>query len=331
LTTVVVTDHAWPSVDIERAILADAGAGVIVAPPDPEELARLVQDSDAILTNWRTIPEAPLRRAGRCVAIGRYGIGVDNIPVEVATELGIVVANVPDFCVDEVSDQVIALLLSCARRIPELANAVAAGEWGLARAAGIERLRGGTLGLVGFGRTARAVAPKAAVFGLRVLAYTPRLHDADVPESVERAPSLDALLATSDYVSLHMPATPETAGLIGAPEFARMKPTAYLINTARGALVDEEALAQAVRDGTIAGAGLDVLSAEPPPDGHPLIDVRGVIVTPHSAFYSETAILEVRQRAAANVARALRGETPHSVVNQAVLASPFLRIAMLDQ
>lgn len=322
MATVVVTDHAWPSVDIERRLLGDLGAEVVVAPEAPLELARLVEGADAVLTNWRTVPDAALRRASRCVIVSRYGIGVDNIPVDTATELGIVVANVPDFCLDEVSDHVMALLLSCARRIPQLSEG-----WELARAAGMARIRGQTLGLVGFGNTARALIPKALAFGLRVLVYTPRLRDGDVPPPVERAASFDDLLARSDFVSLHVPVTPETRGLIGERELARMKPTSYVVNVARGALIDEDALARAVKSRAIAGAALDVLATEPPPEKHPLIGLPGVIVTPHAAFYSEAAIEEVRTKASENVALALCGELPPNIVNPRVLETAGVRLA----
>lgn len=323
MATVVVTDHVWPSIDIERRLLGELGAEVVVAPKDDDELAQLVEEADAVLTNWRTVPEDALRRASGCVIVSRYGIGVDNIPVDAATELGIVVANVPDFCLDEVSDHVMALLLSCARRIPQLSQ-----RWELPCAAGMARIRGQTLGLVGFGNTARALVPKALAFGLHVLVYTPRLRDSDVPAPVERAVSLDDLLARSDYVSLHLPATEATRGLIGEQQLTRMKPTSYLINVSRGALIDEDALARAVRSRIIAGAALDVLVTEPPPEGHSLVGLPEVIITPHAAFYSEAAIEEVRTKATANVVSALRGERPQNIVNPRVLQAAGLRLSM---
>ena len=326
--TVLVTDAAWPSLEIEREILAGAGAKLLVADPgDEAELLGLVSRADAILNNWRPISATLLEAAPRCLVVSRYGIGVDNIAVERATELGIVVANVPGFCVDEVSDHAMALLLACGRRLPALSEAVRRGEWTIEPARGMHRLRGLTLGLVGFGGIARAMVPKAAGFGLSVIAWTPRLDQTVLPDDVRAASSLDELLRASDFVSLHAPATPETRSLIGEPELRAMKPGAFLINTSRGALIDEEALVRAVVENRIGGAALDVLSIEPPPSDHPLLHLDRVLVTPHSAFYSEEAVAVVEQRAATNVAAVLSGRLPDSVVNREVLESPALRAA----
>jgi D-3-phosphoglycerate dehydrogenase / 2-oxoglutarate reductase len=324
---VLVTDYAWQSLDIERGILSEVGAELVVAEAGDEALIEQARDVDAILTNWRRVPPEALDAAPRCVVVSRYGVGVDNIPVERATELGILVTNVPDFCLDEVSDHAMALLLACARRVVTFANSTAAGEWRLLELGrGLPRLRGQVLGLVGFGNIARALVPKARAFGLEVLAYTPRLQPGTL-DGVETTDDLGALLARSDYVSLHAPASPETRGLIGEAQLRQMKPTAYLINTSRGALVDEDALRRAVTEGWIAGAGLDVLSQEPPPAGHPLIAVDGIVVTPHAAFYSEASIAELQHKAARNVATVLRGEVPATVVNREVLDAPQLRLA----
>jgi D-3-phosphoglycerate dehydrogenase len=325
---VLVTDHAWPSLEIERAILAEAGAELVVAGPEEAELIELAAGADAILTNWRRVPEAALDAAVRCLVVARYGVGLDNIPVERATELGMIVANVPDFCVEEVSDHAMALLLACARRIVTFARSTRAGAWDLAGLGqGLPRLRGQRLGIVGYGNTARTLIPKAQGFGLDVVVCTPRLQAGrDASTDVETTGDLEHLLATSDYVSLHAPATPETAGLIGEAELRAMKPTASLINTSRGALVDEDALLRALQEGWIAGAALDVLATEPARAGHPLLALDNAIVTPHAAFYSETAIAELETKAARNVAAVLRGELPATIVNPAVLALPAYRL-----
>ena len=325
--TVLVTDYAWPSLDIERQILAGVGAELLVAETgEPDELVALAPAADAILTNWRRVPPEALDAAPRCLVVARYGVGVDNIPVERATELGILVANVPDFCLEEVSDHAIALLLACARRIVPFARSTAAGRWELGLGRGMPRLRGQTLGLVGHGNIARALIPKAQGLGLRVLVYTPRLRAGVQAPGVEATADLDRLLAESDYVSLHAPSTPETRGLIGEPQLRRMKPSAYLINTSRGALVEEAALERALQEGWIAGAALDVLAQEPPPPDHPLLARDDCIVTPHAAFYSEAAIAEVETKAASNVATVLRGEVPETTVNPAVLERPSFRL-----
>ena len=314
---VLVTDYAWPSLDVERRILGEIGAELIVADSGgDDELVALAADADAILTNWKRVPPEALDAASRCLLVSRYGVGLDNIPVDHATELGILVTNVPDFCLEEVSDHAMALLLACARRVVVFARATRGGLWDLAAETGPSRLAEQTIGLIGYGNTARALVPKARGFGLRVVAYTPRATPAT--GEVELTNDLDCVLAESDYVSLHAPATRETVGLIGARELRLMKRTAFLINTSRGALVDEDALARALEERWIAGAALDVLRQEPPSADHPLLTLDNVIVTPHAAFYSKTAIAELQTKAATNVARVLTGSLPHSVVNPGV-------------
>jgi D-3-phosphoglycerate dehydrogenase len=326
---VLVTDHAWPHLDVETAVLAAAGAELVVARHgDADELAELARDVDAILTCFARVPATVLDAAPRCRTVARYGVGLDNIPVARATELGMIVANVPDFCVDEVSDHAMALLLACARRVVTFARSTRAGEWDLAGLGrGLPRLRGQRLGIVGFGNTARTLIPKAQGFGLEVIVHTPRLAAGrDAATDVETTGDLAHLLATSDYVSLHAPATPATNGLIAEAELRAMKPTAYLINTSRGALVDEDALVRALGEGWIAGAALDVLGVEPARADHPLLALDNAIVTPHAAFYSEAAIAELETKAARNVASVLRGEVPATIVNPAVLDLPAYRL-----
>jgi D-3-phosphoglycerate dehydrogenase len=326
---VLVTDYAWPSLDIEREILGEVGAELVVAETgEPAELVTLAADVDAILTNWKKLPAEALDAAPGCLVVARYGVGVDNIPVAHATDLGILVVNVPDFCVEEVSDHTLALLLACARRVVTFARSTHAGEWnllGLGR--GLPRLRGQRLGIVGFGNIARTLIPKAQGLGLDVLVYTPRLAPGrDAETGVETTNDLGYLLAVSDYVSLHAPATAETRGLIGEAELRAMKPTAYLLNTSRGALIDEGALVDALREGWIAGAGLDVLAEEPARSDHPLLGLDNAIVTPHAGFYSEPAIAELETKAARNVATVLRGGVPATLINPEVLDSPAYRL-----
>lgn len=324
---VLVTDYAWPTLEIERTVLAAVDAGLMVSESGaPDDLLRLAPSADAILTCFKQIPPTVLDAAPRCRIVSRYGIGLDNIPVEHATQLGIVVTNVPDFCLDEVADHTLALLLACARRIVDYAQATRAGVWSQQSARPMVRLAGQTLGLVGYGNIAARVAQKARALGLEIMAYTPRLR-ADALAPWGRATNdLDELLAQADYVSLHAPLTEATRGLIDARALRRMKPTAYLINTARGAIVDERALRQALREGWIAGAALDVLSQEPPAADHPLLGLENVILTPHAAFYSQEAIADLETRAAQHVAQALRGQIPNHVVNPAVLAQPNCRL-----
>lgn len=329
--TVLLTDYAWPSLEIEREILAAVGAELLVAETGEEgELAALAPRADAILTNWKRVPSEALDAAPNCLVVSRLGVGLDNIPVERATELGMLVTNVPDFCLEEVSDHAMALLLACGRRIVTFARSTHARAWDLELGRGLPRLRGQTLGLVGFGSIARTLVPKARGFGLEVIVYTPRLTVDALPDGVRPAASLEELLSESDYVSLHAPSTTETRGLIGEAELREMRSTAYLINTSRGALVDEAALARALAEGWIAGAALDVLSQEPPPPDHPLLGLDEVIVTPHAAFYSEVAIAELETKAARNVADVLTGHLPATVVNREVLEQPNLRFRSVD-
>lgn len=324
--TVLVTDHAWPSLEIERTILAEIGAELLVAETgEADELIDLAPRADAVLTNWKRVPPEALDAAPGCLVVSRFGVGLDNIPVDHATQLGILVTNVPDFCLQEVSDHALALVLACARRIVPFARSTRSGTWSLELGRGLPRLAEQTLGLVGFGNIARTLAPKAQGAGLRVLAYTPRSTLGTLPDGTVITNDLDELLAASDYVSLHAPSTPATVGLIGEEELRRMKPAAYLVNTSRGALVDEEALARALREGWIAGAALDVLAQEPPPADHPLLALDNVIITPHAAFYSETAIAELETKAARNVADVLSGTLPETVVNPSVLERANLR------
>ena len=335
---VLITDYAWPSLDVERSILEPLGATLLVAERgDQDELLRLAPQADAILTCWRQIPVAVLEAATRCRLVCRYGIGLDNIPVRRATELGMLVANVPGFCVDEVSDHVMALLLACARRLPQYLAATRRGVWnqqlddvGSLTTQSIPRLRGQTLGLIGYGSLAQALVPKALGFGMKIIAYTPRLSPDALSPFGRAVNDLGLLLSEADYVSIHVPLTDETRGLLDAAALRQMKSTAILINTSRGAVVDESVLVQALQEGWIAGAALDVLASEPPPPDHPLLSLPNVMVTPHVAFYSAAAIEELARRAAEQVAQVLRGEVPVHLVNPAVLNKPLCRLSQTD-
>ena len=324
----LATDYVWPSVEPERAVLAEVGAELIVAPDGEEEtLASFAQDVDGILTCFAQVTDRVLRAAPRCVVVGRYGVGVDNIAVDTATELGIAVTYVPDYCVEEVSDHVMALLLAWNRRIVLFDTSVRTTGWGsVPLEMPILRLRAKTLGIVGFGRIGRAVAGKAGAFGLEVLAYDPVVP----PETIEglgaRPTDLPDLLRRSDFVTLHAPLTAGTTNLIGPDELEMMKPTAFLINAARGPLIDEDALHDALTSGGIGGAGVDVLVDTAPPVDHRLLKLDNLLVTPHVAFFSQEAVLELEQRAAQEVALVLEGKLPENLVNRAVL--PHSRAAL---
>jgi len=239
--------------------------------------------------------------------VGRMGIGLDSIDLAAAAKAGVAVVNVPSFCEEEVCDHAMALLLACARRVAQLARATRQGAWDAKGAGVMFRLRGRTLGLVGLGKIPVLVAARARAFGLKVVAFDPYAPAKRFEETGVEAVALDALLRRSDYVSIHCPLTVETRGLINAERLALMKPDAFLINTARGGIVDEGALVEALRGGRIAGAALDVMAPEPPGKGHPLLDMDNVIVTPHAAFYSEEAVEEVQRRMGERIVEALGG------------------------
>ena len=330
-TRILITDFVWPSTAPEREVLvAGLGDGVeVIEAPDGSEatLAGLAADCDGVMTCFAQVTPAVVRAAERCRVISRYGVGVDNIAVDVATELGIPVTYVPDYCVDEVSDHVMALLLTWNRQVGFYDGVAKAGRWeGTPSPHPLTRLRGQTIGIVGFGRIGRAVADKARAFGLGTLLFDPYLPaDAALPDGVSAATLAD-LLAMSDYVTVHTPLNDETRGLMGAAEFERMKPSAYIINCARGPIIDEPALIDALRSGQIAGAGLDVVESSAPPAGHPLFAMDNVIVTPHVAFLSQQSVLELEVRTAQATVDVLLGRMPEFLVNPAVL--PHSRVAL---
>ncbi len=301
-------------------MLASVGAELIVAETGSEaELLDLVRDADGILTCFAKVT-APVIRAGtRLQVIGRYGIGVDNIDVAEATALGIPVTNVPAYCLDEVAEHTLALLLGLARKVVVYDAALRQGDWSLQTGQPIFRVRGRSIGIVGFGKIGRRVGEAAEALGLRVLAYDPAVPAEDIERLGVQAATLDELATAADFVTVHVPLTPETTGLIDATFLRAMKPSSCVINTARGGIVDQGALAQALREGWIAGAALDVFDPERIPADHPLLSAPNLIVTPHVAFYSEESVLELERLAAENVAAVLGGRRPPHVVNPEVL------------
>ena len=321
---VLITDHVWPSTDPERAVLEAGGAQVVVA-PDGEEatLVEMARDADAIMTCFAQVTENVVRAAEQCVVIGRFGVGVDNIAVTTATELGIAVTYVPDYCVDEVSDHVMALLHAWNRKITLFDRSVKEHGWGSQPLTmRMMRLRGKTIGIVGFGRIGQAVATKARAFGMNILATDPWVPSETVASAGGELADLATLLQKSDFVTLHAPLTENTHNLIGRAELEKMKPEAFLINAARGPLIDEIALYNALENRAIAGAGLDVMVDSVPPHDHPLLSLDNIIITPHVAFFSQESTLELEQRAAAEVVSVIHGRMPDNLVNHAVLEHP---------
>ncbi|MCS7234846.1 MAG: C-terminal binding protein [Armatimonadota bacterium] len=314
---VVVTDSVFPHLEVERRILGEIGAELVALQAHrDEELLEPVQDADALLVCFAPVTGRVVEAARKCRIIARYGIGVDNVDVRTATARGIVVTNVPDYCVEEVSDHALALVLACARKVVWMDRRVRAGRWDARDAVPVRRLSSQVLGLVGFGKIPRLVARKAQAFGLRVLSFDPYVAPSAMRELGVEPVGLRELLERSDYVSVHAPLTPQTEGLIDEAALRWMKPTAYLVNTARGRIVDEEALVRALERGWIAGAALDVLPTEPPPPDDPLLRLDNVVLTPHVAFYSEESLQELQRKVAEEVVRVLTGQPPRYPVNR---------------
>jgi D-3-phosphoglycerate dehydrogenase / 2-oxoglutarate reductase len=325
--TVVIADHDFGDVDIERAIIEDAGLRLVAAQCKTEDdVIAAASDADAIIAQYATVGAKAIGALTRCQVIARYGTGTDIVDVDAATRHGILVTNVPnDWCEDEVADHAMALLLAAARKICRYDQATRSGTWQWQAGEPIHRISGRTLGLLSFGAIAQAIGRRAAGFGLRVIANDPYMPSADISAHGAGPVTLDELLEQSDYLVIQAPLTKETHHLISEPELRRMKPTAIIVNTARGPIVSDSALYQALTESWIAGAGLDDIEEEPAkqrdwtPD-NPLFRLNNVIITPHAAYYSEEAMHTVREFAAHEVVRVLAGQQPLSPVNAQQIA-----------
>ena len=308
---IAVTDSVFPSLDPAMAALARLDPQMRMAESSAaDDILAVARDADAILVTYAKLPSELLRQLTRCKAIGRFGLGVDNIDVKVAAELGIVVTYVPDYCMQEVSDHVMALLLALARKVPLSNKLVQSGRWEMPAVVPLRRLAGQVLGLVGFGNIPRALAPKAAAFGLEIIAHDPYVAREVFAACGVEAVSFESLLARADFISMHAPLTPATRGLLGAAAFAQMKRGTMIVNTARGPLIDEAALLAALDSGALGGAALDVVASEPLPKDSPLLGRDNLILSPHTAFYSVEALEELQTKCASDVARVLSGEPP---------------------
>ena len=306
---VLITDYAWPDLAVERQIIEGAGFRLAAGNPAPgsaEEIEDLARGTNpaSILTNWAPVSAAAIAAPAELRHIGRLGVGLDNIDVAAATARGAVVTNVPDYCVEEVSDHGVALLLAWARGIVGFDAAVKAGVWAPAQAR-LRRVRDLTVGIVGLGRIGRRTAEKLTPFGVRLLAHNRGAIDVgDLPITPT---GLDDLLAASDVVIINAPLNADSHHLFDAARIARMRPGAFLINVSRGPIIDSDALIAALARGHLSGAGLDVVDGEPSPP--PALAGRSdVIITPHVAFSSAASVAELRRRAAEEAVRVLRGE-----------------------
>jgi D-3-phosphoglycerate dehydrogenase len=327
---VVDTFYVPGTIPTYDGLLTKLGAGVEKTfCTTEEELISACSKADAVIavgiriTPGYVFSPRVIENLNKCRLIALTSIGYDNVDIATATEKGVCVANVPYYCLEEVSDHAMALILACARKFYQLFPDIKNGKWStqadyLSALKPLHRLSGQTLGLIGFGNIARNLVPKAKAFGFRIIAYSPRVPNVLFRKLKVESVELDRLLKESDFVSMHTALTTETKYMMGLEQFKKMKPTAYFINTARGELVDEKALYTALSEGLIAGAGLDVLNPEPPSPDNPLLKLDNVLITGHFAYYSEESREELFRWPWEEVARVLQGEWPHGLVNPQV-------------
>ena len=310
-TLVAVVDTVFPTLDPARDVLAKVDAELVMAEqPTPDSILSVASEADAVLVTYGQITSEVIDGLKNCKVIGRFGIGIDNIDIPAATAKGIIVVYAPVYCLEEVSDHAMALMLSLARKITFSNNLVSDGRWEMPAVVPIARLKGRTLGLIGLGNIPQNIVGKAQAFGMEVAAADPYCPDDIFNKLNVKKMELDELLSVSDFVSIHAPLTEETEGMFNAGAFKKMKNSAFLINTARGPLVNIDDLAAALENGEIAGAGLDVLPTEPPTKDNSLVGRNDVILTPHTGFYSEDALLDLQTTVASDVAAVLDGKPP---------------------
>lgn len=319
MAKVYVTDYEYASLDEEKEELEKYDIELIAKQcKNEDDIVRECKDADGLLDQYAPIGRKVIEALPNLKVVARYGVGFNTVDLAAATEYGVCVINVPDYCQDEVSNQAFALMMACMRKITVLNDQVQSGKWDYKVAKPIHRMMGQTLGLLGFGRIPKVLAKKAAAFGLNLVAYDPFLKQEDVKGYNVTLMSLEEVLKTSDIISLHMPLFKETEKIIDAKAFDLMKSTAIIINTSRGPLIDEDALYDAIKYGKIAGAGLDVTSIEPLPADSKLRGLKNVIITPHAAWYSEEAEKELKTKAAHGAGEIISGYDMPTIVNPAV-------------
>lgn len=314
---VAVTDYGFPDLQPEEQLLQPLGFRFVTGQcKTAAEVGRLCREADAVLTQWAPVTAEAIAQMDKCKIIVRYGIGVDNVDLDAASEKGIPVVNVPDYAVQEVADHTLALLLSLMRKIPAIAEQVRGGVWQIAPRRPIIGLKNKTIGTAGFGNIAREVIRRAKAFGMRAVAYDPYVADSAFQElGVERV-DWNGLLAESDILSVHLPLTKDTKHILNGQAFEAMKPGAYLINTSRGGVVHTGDLVAALERQALAGAALDVLETEPIEADHPLLRMDQAIVTSHCAWYSEDSFERLQRYAALEIKRLFTGERPLHVINK---------------
>lgn len=314
---VVITDCDHGFVTLEQEEMDRIGAKMTLAQVKSEaDVVRVCGQADGILNQYAPLTRGILERLTRCQVIVKYGVGFDTVDLRAATDLGIIVANEPDYCFDEVSDHAISLLMAMARKVTFFDQKVKSNQWDFRQGIPIHRLRNKTLGLIGCGRIGREVARKMLIFGVRVIAYDPWAADTGGAISFV---DMETVLKGSDFISIHCSLNESTRHLLGAREFAKMQRKPLVINVARGPIIDEKELIRALEEGRISGAGLDVMENEPPDPHNPLLKMDNVILSPHVAFYSDESIREMKRRAAESVSAVLLGGWPEAVVNKEVI------------
>jgi len=314
---VVITDCDHGSIEEEKEELGKIGAELILAQVKEEgDLIRACKEADGIINQYSLLTRRVLENLPKCKVISRYGVGLDPVDLKAATDLGIIVANVPAYCMDEVSNQTISMLLGLMRKVVFFDQKVKSSQWDFRQGIPIHRTTGKAMGLIGCGKIGLEVAKKISAFGIRVITFDPYIEKA--PEGIELT-DFDTVLKESDFISIHCPLNESTRHLIGEREFKKMEKKPLLINTSRGPIIDEKALIQALKEGHISGAGLDVLEEEPPDSQNPLLKMENVILSPHIGFYSEESISELKRRTAKNVSEVLMGRRPGSIVNREVM------------
>jgi D-3-phosphoglycerate dehydrogenase / 2-oxoglutarate reductase len=316
---IVITDYRFPDVGQERRAVEAAGGTLVAGQAvNEEQVAELCRDADGVLNARAPVTRRAIAAMERCRVIVRYGIGVDTIDVPAATERGIYVANVPDYCLDEVSDHALTLLMMLSRQMVPAISLAREDTWAVAKMPALQRLRGQTCGLFGCGRIGSLLAGKVSALGMSVIIHDPYLSEARAREMGADRVSFDELLARADFISLHAPLTDETRHLFGAAAFAKMKKNASVINTARGGLIDETALIAALDAGQIFAAGLDVVESETSvtPVRTALVRHPKIVVTAHTAWLSQQARALLQLRAIEQVLACLKGETPYGLINR---------------
>ncbi|MEM3588220.1 MAG: C-terminal binding protein, partial [Candidatus Jordarchaeaceae archaeon] len=313
---VIITDSDFPTAEVETEVLSQIGAEVqLFQCKTEEEVIKVARDADGIINNYVPITEKVISNLKKARIIVRYGIGYDNVNLKAASDKGIFVCNVPDYLTYEVADHTLSLILSLVRRIPEITNSTKTGEWDWMKFRPIYRLDGKTAGIIGFGHIGRQVAERLKAFKVKVISYSPHVQPELMQEEDVKPVNLKTLLKESDIISIHTSLTEGKKHLIGEEEFRLMKKTAILINTARGAIVDQKALYRALKEKWISGAALDVLEKEPPEPNDPLLKLDNVIITPHIGWYTEESAINLRKLAAEEVRRVLLGNKPKNLVN----------------